>query len=533
MDKGFNIKKVIGHNFQSHKHNEVEFSSGLTVITGETDQGKTSFFERLIYWVLTNNLSGDFFVRNNDEGKVNADGELLKEDTCYGTIIFENGIVLTRKKIKTKNIYELTDQNGELFEFENFGKTIPEPITNLIPISKIIVDKDLSITPNFPPTKGEGILSKSNVEKTKIIGSLAGTNVLDAAIRITQADIKNLSTEENALKKDIEQMEDKIKTFGDMERQKQLIISGDQINQDIKNCSENLIKVNELSNSLLKRKELNEELNNVIKFKSFYEEHSKYINRLGEKVIEIQNFYNSYIKIKNIYEKLKVQEANLEENNKIIATKNEVLEKENKLKNLELKVENLKLTSSNTLIKVEMTNNLIKKKERLENSIKELDKIILGKDLLVRKEEKVNKLETIVLNLKDTYTSLKYLKGIQESIKTKVELVNKLSTVISSKKSISLKETKLNNKEKKIKDIEKEILELQNTLNNVTNIKKHLDEKIAKEVKGVPILNKMKEDLEKAIENCISNIEKLGKCPVCYSDLTPEHMANIKNELLA
>jgi DNA repair exonuclease SbcCD ATPase subunit len=74
------IKRLILENFQSHKYSEVDFAAGLNVIVGPSDTGKSAVI-RALKWVLYNEPSGDFFIR---EGETN----------CSVTIHISDGTIL-------------------------------------------------------------------------------------------------------------------------------------------------------------------------------------------------------------------------------------------------------------------------------------------------------------------------------------------------------------------------------------------------------------------------------------------------------
>ncbi|WP_035425703.1 AAA family ATPase, partial [Halalkalibacterium ligniniphilum] len=56
------INTVRLENFQSHLDTSIDFSTGLNVIVGQSDSGKTSIL-RAIRWVLYNQPRGTDFMR--------------------------------------------------------------------------------------------------------------------------------------------------------------------------------------------------------------------------------------------------------------------------------------------------------------------------------------------------------------------------------------------------------------------------------------------------------------------------------------
>lgn len=531
-NKGFNVKKIIAHNFQSHKHSEIEFSDGLTVICGESDRGKTSLCKRLFSWVINNDLSGDFFVRNNDLGKTNSKGELLKEEECYGTVIFENGITLTRKKIKSKNIYELIDENGEVFEFENFGHDIPLKIKETIPLGNIKIDKDLIINPNFPPKKEEGIIYKPNGVKTKILGSFCNTHIIDSALREKKSEMQNNSNEKNLLEKEVKELEEKLLVFGDMDKKAQLIEKGDALYKNIEKLSISLNKLNEIAEVKRQKENILIDLNKILSTKRYIQEEDKYTNQLELRIKEIEKNNETFTKIKDLYLKIKENQNSLDINNKIIAQKNDILYKEIKLKELEIQIEKINLSS---LSKVSMIKNLTNLKEKHDK----LEKSLLENNTIIEQKTKVYNLATLISNTESKLSLfnnnilvLKSLENKSKNIKEKQRMINDLNVIIRTKKTLLDFEKNISNSENKIKSIKEKIDEKNNRLKNLYKLNNELSNKIKKEKDGTPKLEQMKINFEIVVNSYIEEVKTLGKCPICYSNLTMEHLSGIKEELI-
>ena len=57
------LEKLILHNFQSHKHSELDFDPGVNVIVGPSDSGKTALI-RALRWLVWGRPLGDSFIRH-------------------------------------------------------------------------------------------------------------------------------------------------------------------------------------------------------------------------------------------------------------------------------------------------------------------------------------------------------------------------------------------------------------------------------------------------------------------------------------
>ena len=63
------ISSLTLENFQSHKESKIVFDKGLTVIIGQTDQGKSAII-RALKWVLYNEPRGTDFITAGTEHAV-------------------------------------------------------------------------------------------------------------------------------------------------------------------------------------------------------------------------------------------------------------------------------------------------------------------------------------------------------------------------------------------------------------------------------------------------------------------------------
>lgn len=106
------LEKIEIKNFQSHKKTTLEFTGGVTSITGPSDVGKSAII-RALSWVLTNYPQGTDFIRN---------GARAAEVTLH-----IDGHVITRRRSKSENTYIL---NGT--ELKAFGQGVPDPIAEIV-----------------------------------------------------------------------------------------------------------------------------------------------------------------------------------------------------------------------------------------------------------------------------------------------------------------------------------------------------------------------------------------------------------------
>ncbi|WFA09744.1 AAA family ATPase [Tissierella sp. Yu-01] len=182
------IKRITLNNFQSHKHSSIDLDERLNVIVGSSDSGKSAII-RGIKWVLYNEPSGDYFIR---EG----------EKECSVTLEFSDNTILKRYRSRSKNQYILINNKGEETKFEGFGSNTPEQIVETIGIKKIHLDSEESNSINLgEQLDGAFLLSEKSSTRASAIGRLVGVNIIDDALRDVLKDSRGL----NIIKKNIEE----------------------------------------------------------------------------------------------------------------------------------------------------------------------------------------------------------------------------------------------------------------------------------------------------------------------------------------
>ena len=143
------------NNFQSHKKSLLEFSTGMNVIVGRSDGGKSAII-RALRLVVENRPSGDAY-RSNWGG-----------DTSV-TITTQEGDVITRKKTNTKNSYTLNST-----EFVAFKQDVPVEIQKALQITDLNIQSQMDspfllsmsagyAAAHFNKCGGLSIIDKSNV----------------------------------------------------------------------------------------------------------------------------------------------------------------------------------------------------------------------------------------------------------------------------------------------------------------------------------------------------------------------------------
>ena len=174
------VRRITLENFQSHKHTEMEFGPELNVIVGPSDSGKSAII-RALKWVMYNEPSGDFFIR---EG----------EKECKVTLELSDGTSLQRYRTRSKNGYRLVDNVGNENIFEGIGLSVPQEIMDITGIRKIKLDADSENSINLgEQLEGAFLLTEKASTRANAIGRLVGVDIVDDALREVLKDMRSLN----------------------------------------------------------------------------------------------------------------------------------------------------------------------------------------------------------------------------------------------------------------------------------------------------------------------------------------------------
>lgn len=121
------LKKLILTNFQSHQDTTISFSPKITVVTGQSDAGKTALIRALL-WVLTNRPAGTGFITQGHQ-------------TSSVTLTTMRGDSIKRTKSTGKgkeNAYQVNDQS-----YNVVGQGVPLDLKPLIHFDETNVQTQL------------------------------------------------------------------------------------------------------------------------------------------------------------------------------------------------------------------------------------------------------------------------------------------------------------------------------------------------------------------------------------------------------
>jgi len=478
MSEKIFLKQTILHNIQSHKHTVIDWDEGLNVIIGASDSGKTAM-QRGINWNLYNE-SGSELIRNRDN-ETDKHGNAKQETLAYVTNVYSNGVTVTRKFDKNTNIYEVIDENGEIFSFDGFRNDVPEMVGRLTGISPMIITETLNLNLNIVASRGRSLIDLNGAEKAQIIGAFADANVIDVSIKEVNAEIKRTSDAASKAKTEVEKFDKDIEALGDMTLQEELV-------QKIDNLYFSITETNYLRNDIVSLKK-----------------------SIEEKMIEIE-----------------VQK-------KVLASLSEIEDTEKKLKIVEATLVKIKDAYTDLTGKRERLTLI---RNRINGRVKEIEdsKVIVKKHADLDKEENtLLKLEINLNNLQKDSTKIKEkktrLEKHFENINSKLGLISRDKSIVEKYKDVS-NEEKVLTAQKDSLDLIKEKIEQTNTKKEaLLKSKTSINLKIENGTKLKESILHLSFDIENLVEDCVDAIKEMGKCPLCLSNIDEEHLGSIRKEL--
>ena len=180
------IKKVHLKNFESHEDSEIDFTDGLNLIIGQSNQGKSSIV-RAIALVCANRFDKDC-VRTGS-------------DFCEVTVETDKGSV-TAQRGESVNRWIVRHLNGETKEYKNLGLSVPPDAFEVLGIGER-THGDIKELPNIM-FQLEKHYMLSEIDGKKATSNMIA-RMMDDAIGIGGMEdlIKDMATDFQSFKKDL------------------------------------------------------------------------------------------------------------------------------------------------------------------------------------------------------------------------------------------------------------------------------------------------------------------------------------------
>ncbi|WP_371366244.1 hypothetical protein SRRS_06900 [Sporomusa rhizae] len=203
------IQSIDIKGYQSHVASSFTLSPGLTVITGPTDSGKTAII-RALRWVVFGEPAGEDFINK-------AVGEALVQ------IVMSSGIIVTKNRRKGKTAYGITYPDNTIQLFEK--AEVPEEVIKTLGITKQSFG-DIELALNFAyQLEAPFLISEPASAGAKVLGKIAGTEVVDLAFKSVAKDRHAANQERLQSDKEVERITEQLEAYVDLDMFKDLVES--------------------------------------------------------------------------------------------------------------------------------------------------------------------------------------------------------------------------------------------------------------------------------------------------------------------
>lgn len=208
------IKSLHIQNFQSHLNSYLEFSPGINIVTGSSNNGKTAIL-RALGWIITNRPQGIAFKSTFSD----------KKDTCKVTLNI-NGQEIVREKNNSINSYKVGSSL-----FTTIGNDVPSEVISAINIS------DINIQGQF---EKHFLITESPGEIGRTINKIVKLEDIDTLVSSLSSKISSTNKEIEFKKQDIDKLNTSLDKFKDY----------DSIETLVNQIIENDIKVKDLEHKV-------------------------------------------------------------------------------------------------------------------------------------------------------------------------------------------------------------------------------------------------------------------------------------------
>ena len=210
------IKSLSIQNYQSHKKTELSFSSGINVVSGSSNNGKTAIL-RALNWIFFNRPQGIAFKSNFSD----------KKETCKVSLII-NDIEITRERNNSINSYQIGSSL-----FTTIGNDVPSEVSSAINISELNVSNQFE--KHFLITDSPGEIGRT-------INKVVQLDSIDTLISNISSKITSTNKELEFKKQDLDKLNTSLEKFKDYDLIENLVKQIIEYDNKVK-TAENKVKI--------------------------------------------------------------------------------------------------------------------------------------------------------------------------------------------------------------------------------------------------------------------------------------------------
>ena len=255
------IQSLRIQNFQSHLDSYLEFSPGISIITGSSNNGKTSIL-RSIDWVVNNRPQGISFKSTFSD----------KKDTCKVSLVINNQKIV-REKNNSINQYQLNEGI-----FSTVGGDVPSEVISAINISEISIGRQFE--KHFLITDSPGEIGRT-------INKIVKLDDIDTLISNISSKILSTNKEIEFKKQDIDKLNTSLEKFKDYDKIEVLVNQIIENDIKVKDLEQKVKILNYISDEGVRVEKL------ILSLENSYDDLEAKINELEQSWLT----YNTNIKI--------------------------------------------------------------------------------------------------------------------------------------------------------------------------------------------------------------------------------------------
>lgn len=466
------LTKITIENFQSHALTEIEPAPGLTVLVGESDQGKSAVI-RALKWLFLNQPRGAGFVRAG-------------ESNCRVVVKYGDGAQVSRGRIGNDNVYLVSLPGQEPALFRGFGVEVPTEVQEITGISDIDVGGE-SVVPNIAgQLEAPFLLGASGPMRASLIGMMARADIFDEALKNTLADVSRVRREKRENDERIAELEEEIGEFDNLPALERAVGEASALLSEIESKSR---RKEFLEQALFEISRLKQEIQDM------------------EKIVAATEMVNT---AETLFDLLKVD---LDRNNLLQTLSRQILEASQALQEATSLLEATSgIGEAGALLETSAQEaNKLSKLIDAANVTKEAVETIVGAEAIINATEKIGQATELLLDLERSKEQRKILINLSVAMKnTQAELENAETMVEicgGIPESVNLV--------KECTDVLNKIIALKSLMNQLANFRNEA------QAQG-QTAERAKATLDKAVKEMKELMISLGQCPVCFSPLDKE-----------
>lgn len=226
-------------NYKCYKEVTVAFHKWLTVLTGDSDSGKSALLHSIELVTTNRPRRANYRRKKTERTEISLKGDNEK---------------ITRIKTDKLNQYLVEVNSKQIADPKAIGADVPEIVSSTLNLSPINIQKQKD---HF------FLLDISEGKRAKLLNKVAGLSIVDNSIKAIKSDIKEQSTEVNDLLTQEKELSDYVKNSRWIISAEKDLDKAEQIQNRISSNEKRLRKINYLLEQIkIERKRLKEFLPN-------------------------------------------------------------------------------------------------------------------------------------------------------------------------------------------------------------------------------------------------------------------------------